>query len=81
MYKLHTVYIHIYRITSIKRPPRINAPPPKGGAYLKHSVISREKHVFTLFELLDEDIVKVAHSFYLIDEENDDEELEILQTF
>ena len=65
-----------------KRPPLLNAPPPpkkkKGGVYLKHSVISQEKHVFTLFELLDEDIVEAAPSFNLIDEENNDEELEIL---
>ena len=33
------------------------------------------------FELLDEEIVKAAPLFNLIDEENDDEELEILQTF
>ena len=69
---------NIYCITSIKRPPRINAPFPKGGVYLKHSIISQEKHVFTLFELLDEDIVEAAPSFNLIDEENDDKELEIL---
>ena len=44
-------------------------------------VISRKKHVYTiytLFELLDEDIVKAALSFNFIDEDNDDEELEIL---
>ena len=50
----------------------------KGGVYLKHSVISRENMFYTLFELLDEDIVEAAPSFNLIDEENDDEELEIL---
>ena len=33
------------------------------------------------FALLDEDIVEAATSFNLIDEENDDKELEILQTF
>ena len=48
---------------SFKRSPQINFP--------------GKKHVFTLFELLDE----AAPSFNLIDEENDDEELEILQTF
>ena len=37
-----------------------------------------KKHVYTLFELFDEDIVEAAPSFNLIDEENDDEELEIL---
>ena len=56
-----------------KRPP-----PPKGGVYLKHSVISQEKHVFTLFELLDEDCRSCSLIYNLIDEENDDEELEIL---
>ena len=57
-------------ITSIKRPP----PPPN----LKHSVISQEKHVFTLFELLDEDCRSCSLVYNLIDEENDDEVLEIL---
>ena len=33
------------------------------------------------FELLDEEIVKAAPLFNLIDEKNYDEELEILQTF
>ena len=37
-----------------------------------------ENMFYTLFELLDEDIVEAAPSFNLIDEENDDEELEIL---
>ena len=45
---------------------------------LLHSVTSREKHVYTLFELLDEDIVEAAPSFNLIDEENYDKDLEIL---
>ena len=52
-FKLYTLFLkanRIYRITSIKRPPQ-------EGVYLKHSAISREKHVFTLFELLNEDIV------------------------
>ena len=49
-----------------KRLPLLNAPsnkrppPPQGGVYLKHSVISQEKHVFTLFELLVEDIVEAV---------------------
>ena len=46
--------------------------------YSKHSVISRKKHVYTLFELLDEDIVETDPSFNLIDKENYDDELEIL---
>ena len=71
---LHTI---ILQCTVLRR---LNAfpPPPKGGVYLKYSFISREKNVYTLFELLDEDIVEAALSFNLIDEENDDDELEIL---
>ena len=86
----------MYRITSIKRPPRINAPPPlfqnfqnkrpprinappPKGAFIRNILLfSWEKHVCTLFELLDENIVEAAPSFNLIEEENDDEELEIL---
>ena len=37
---------------NFKGPP----PPPPRGIYLKHPVISQEKHVYTLFELLNEDI-------------------------
>ena len=59
-------------------PPPPPPPPPKGSIYLKHSAISREKHVYTLFNFLDEEIVETSPSFYLIDEENDDEKLEIL---
>ena len=70
----------MYRITSIKLPPRINAPPPPSkGAFIRNILLfSWEKHVCTLFELLDENIVEAAPSFNLIEEENDDEELEIL---
>ena len=62
-----------YRITSIKRPLRITPPPPSKGAFIWNILLfPGRKHVYTLFELLDEDIVEA------IDEENDDDELEIL---
>ena len=60
----------MYRITSIKRPP---PPSPPKGAFIRNILLfPRKKHVCTLFELLDEDIVEAAPSFNLIDEENDD---------
>ena len=57
-----------------KRPPRIiNALLPRGCLFETFCYFPG-KHVYTSFELLDEDIVKAAPSFNLI--ENDDVELQ-----
>ena len=63
-----------------KRPPRINAPPPPPKGEFNQNILlfPGKEHVYTLFELLDENIVEAAPSFNLIDEENDDKKLEIL---
>ena len=55
--------------------------PQRGRLFETFCYCPREKNIYTLFELLDEDIVSKLPSFNLIDEENDDEELEILLTF
>ena len=58
-------------------PPQINAPPK--GAFIRNILLfPGKKHVYTLFELLNEDIVEAAPSFNLIDEENDDESRNIV---
>ena len=69
----------LYRIISIKRPLfrkfKNKCPSLETFCYFLG------KHVYTPFELLDEDIVEAAPSFNLIDEGNGDEELKILSTF